>query len=205
MAIRAKDYYEPDPEEGPKPGSRWGLVFDGASNAYGHGVEAIIITPRGSHIRFTARLCFNCTNNMAEYETCIIGLEEAINLGIKILNVFGDSILVIKQIKGEWETRYPSLIPYKDYARRLFPFFDKVNFHHIPREDNQMTDALATLSSMYWVNFHNEAPQIRIKRLDMPANMFTVEVEVDNKPWYHDIKYFLQNQEYPVGASGKDN
>lgn len=36
MAIRAKDYDEPSPEEGPEPGSQWGLVFDGASNVYGH-------------------------------------------------------------------------------------------------------------------------------------------------------------------------
>lgn len=44
MAIKAKDYDEPGFEEGPKPGSRWGLVSDGASNEYGHGVGAIIIT-----------------------------------------------------------------------------------------------------------------------------------------------------------------
>lgn len=70
----------------------------------------------------------------------------------------GYSTLVINQIKGEWETHHPGLIPYKDYTRRLLPFFDKVNNHHIPREENQMVDALATLSSMYQVNFHNEAP-----------------------------------------------
>ncbi|XP_050909940.1 uncharacterized protein LOC127123802 [Lathyrus oleraceus] len=90
MAIRAKDYDEPGPDEGPEPGSRWGLVFDGASNAYGHGVGAIIFTHRGSHIPFVARICFRCTNNMVEYEACIIVLEEAIDLSIKILDVFGD-------------------------------------------------------------------------------------------------------------------
>lgn len=68
---------------------------------------------------------------MAKYEACILDLEEVIDLMIKILDVFGDSTLVINQIKGAWETRHPSLIPYKYYARRLLPFFDKVNFHHI--------------------------------------------------------------------------
>lgn len=53
MDIRAKDYDEPGLEEGPKPGSRWGLIFDGGSNAYDHGVGAFIITPLGSHIPFT--------------------------------------------------------------------------------------------------------------------------------------------------------
>lgn len=61
-----------------------------------------------------------------------------------------------------------------------------------------MTYALATLSSMYQVNFHNEAPQIMIRRLDRPAHVFAVEAEVDDKPLYHYIKYFLQSQEYPA-------
>ena len=55
-----------------------------------------------------------------------MGLEEAIDLRIKILDVYSDPALVINQIKGEWDTRHPGLIPYKDYARRLLPFFNKV-------------------------------------------------------------------------------
>ncbi|XP_058766924.1 uncharacterized protein LOC131640541 [Vicia villosa] len=141
---------------------------------------------------------------MAEYEACIMGLEKAIDLRIKILDVFGDSALVINQIKGEWETRHLSLILYRYYARRLLTFFNKVEFYHIPREENQMADALATLASMYQVKFPNEAPQITIMRLDRPAHVFTVEIITDDKPWFHDIKIFLQKQEYPPGASSKD-
>ena len=46
---------------------------------------------------------------MAEYEACIFGLKAAIDLGIKSLIVFGDSALVISQIKGEWDTKHPNL------------------------------------------------------------------------------------------------
>ena len=204
MFLKSRDCKEPLPEEGPEPDSQWGLVFDGASNVYGHGVGAVIITPEGSHIPFTARICFECTNNIAEYEACIMGLEEAIDLRIKNLTVYGDSALVINQIKGEWETRHPGLIPYKDYARRLLTFFTKVELHHIPRDENHMADALATLSSMYQVGFPNEVPRIVIKRLDRPAHVFTAEASFDDKPWYHDIKHFLQTQEYPLGATEKD-
>ena len=141
--------------------SRRGLWFPfrhGAVNAYGKGIGVVIVTPHGSHIPFTARLTFDCTNNMEEYEACIMGLEEAIDLRIKILDVYGDSALVINQIKGEWDTRHPGLIRYKDYARRLLPFFNKVEFHHIPRDENQMADALTTLASMYQVNAWNDIP-----------------------------------------------
>ena len=78
-----------------------------------------------------------------------MGIEEAIDLRIKILDIYGDSALVINQIKGKWETYHDNLIPYKDYARRLLTFFNKVELHHIPRDENRMADALATLSSMF--------------------------------------------------------
>ena len=56
------------------------MVFDGAVNQYGNGIGALIITPQGTRFSFTARLTFKCTDNMAEYEACIMGLEEAIDL-----------------------------------------------------------------------------------------------------------------------------
>ena len=112
MFLKAKDCDEPLPTEGPDPESRWGMVFDGAVNAYGKVIGVVIITPCGSHIPFTARLTFYCTNNMAEYEACIMGLKKAIDLRIKLLDVYGDSTLVVNQIKGEWDTLHPILIHY---------------------------------------------------------------------------------------------
>ena len=101
MYLKIKDCDEPLPSEGPEPGSQWGLIFDGAVNHYGNGITTIIITPQGAHIPFTARLTFKCTNNEAEYEACIMGLEEAIDFKVKNLDVYGDSSLVINQIKGD--------------------------------------------------------------------------------------------------------
>ena len=68
MFLKVKDCDEPLPEEGPDPESRWSMIFDRAVNAYGKGIGAVIVTPHGSHIPFTARLTFDCTNNMVEYE-----------------------------------------------------------------------------------------------------------------------------------------
>jgi ribonuclease HI len=65
-----------------------------------------------------------------------MGLEAANDLRIKILEVYGDSALVIYQVKGEWETRHPKLIPYRAYIIKLMEQFDEVTFHHIPREEN---------------------------------------------------------------------
>lgn len=61
----------PSLDEGPKPISRWTFVFDGASNSKGYGIREIIKSLTGFHIPFTARLFFDCTNNIAEYEASI--------------------------------------------------------------------------------------------------------------------------------------
>ncbi|GAU25046.1 hypothetical protein TSUD_155200 [Trifolium subterraneum] len=191
-------------DEGPESGARWKLAFDGASNAMGHGIGAVLIAPRNGYTPFTARLCFDCTNNMVEYEACIMGLEAAINHRIKILEVYGDSALVIYQVKGEWETRHPKLIPYRAHVVKLTEYFDEITFHHIPREENQVADALATLSSMYKVRFWNEAPIITVECKDEPVVCTVAEEEHDDKPWFYDIKRYLEKQEYPENASATD-
>ena len=61
------------------------LVFDGVVNQYGNGIGAVIITPQGTHIPFTARLTFKCTNNKAEYEACIMDWKNVLILGSSIL------------------------------------------------------------------------------------------------------------------------
>ncbi|XP_039031357.1 uncharacterized protein LOC120166029 [Hibiscus syriacus] len=92
----------------------WKMNFDGASNAVGYGIGALLVSPEGEHYPFTSRFSFECTNNMAEYEACILGIQAPIERKIKILEVFGDSALVIYQLRGEWMTRDSKLMEYKN-------------------------------------------------------------------------------------------
>ena len=69
----------------------WKMYFDGASNALRRGVEAVLISPEGNHHPFTAKLSFDYTNNVAEYEACVLGLQAAIEKKIKSLKVYSDS------------------------------------------------------------------------------------------------------------------
>ena len=96
-----------------------------------------------------AKLGFDCMNNMAEYEACTLRIQAAIDFNIKLLKVYGESALVIHQLRKEWETKDHKLIPYQAYIKKLTEFFDDISFHHIPREENQMADALATLASKF--------------------------------------------------------
>ncbi|XP_019429619.1 PREDICTED: uncharacterized protein LOC109337164 [Lupinus angustifolius] len=183
---------------------KWTLIFDGASNAFGHGVGVVLVSPEGKFLPFTARLCFDCTNNIAEYEACALGLKAAIDAKAKILEVFGDSALVIHQVKGEWETRDSKLVPYRNYIQKLNEQFDQVSFYHIPREDNRLADALATLSSMFHVGGDSLLLfQIKDNTAE-PAYCHAIEEEPDGRPWYHDIREYLRRQVYPPNASETD-
>ncbi|PKI77644.1 hypothetical protein CRG98_001982 [Punica granatum] len=80
-----------DEEESP----RWKMYFDGAVNSTGSGIGAVLISPEGLYFSVAAKIHFPCTNNIAEYEACILTLQAAVDLKVKELKVFGDSMLTI--------------------------------------------------------------------------------------------------------------
>jgi len=57
----------------------WTLFFDGVANALGHGIGVVFISPAKQYIPMTTRLCFDCTNNTAEYEACVWVLKLSLN------------------------------------------------------------------------------------------------------------------------------
>lgn len=65
------------------------------------GIGAIQISPTRPHYPVAIKLRFLCTNNMAEYEACIVDLEAALDINVKDLEVYGDSILIISRSIGE--------------------------------------------------------------------------------------------------------
>ena len=73
----------------------WKMYFDGATNQNGSGIGVLLISPKGAHIPFSGRLNFPTTNNATEYEACIMGLQAALGLGVKELEVYGDLALII--------------------------------------------------------------------------------------------------------------
>jgi hypothetical protein len=74
------------------------LYFDGSVMKTGAGAGLLFVSPLGEHMRYAVRLHFPASNNMAEYEALLCGLKIAIEIGIKRLDVRGDSQLVIDQV-----------------------------------------------------------------------------------------------------------
>ncbi|XP_073219664.1 uncharacterized protein [Cicer arietinum] len=130
------------------------------------------------------------------YETWAKGILAALGSKTKVLEVHGDSALVINQLNKEWESRYKKLIPYFTFIKELSSQFDKITFHRVPRENNQLDDTLDTLSSMFQISRNDEIPSIKMESRDHPTYCHVMEEEIDGKLWYHDIKQYLINREY---------
>jgi len=118
---------------------------------------------------------------MAKYKACILRIQVAIDFNVKLFKVYGDSALVIHQLRGDWETMDHQLKPYQTYIKKLAKFFNEVSFHHVPREKNQMVDVLATLASMFQLTLQGDLLYIEFKCCDKPAHCCLIEEEQDGK------------------------
>nr|XP_012466229.1 unnamed protein product [Gossypium raimondii] len=115
LASRALDDYEPlnfnfpnedlmyvaTTEANTQESNDWKLNFDGASNAVSNGIGAVLVSPDCDHYPFNSKLDFDCTNNMAEYEACIIGIRTAMERKIKMADALATLASMIKVNKQE--------------------------------------------------------------------------------------------------------
>ena len=106
------------------------------------------------------------TNNQAEYEGIILGMTHARKKKVKELECFCDSLLVCKQLNGEWDCKHIQLKKWYNKAKRLTILFDKITITHINREKNTLADSLANdvIDNNYKKekhnNFHDTRKQI---------------------------------------------
>ncbi len=121
------------------------LFTDGASrgNPGPAGIGAVLITPDGQHLAEIAEHIGQTTNNVAEYRALLAGLERALGMGIRRIEVRADSELMIKQLRGDYQVKNARLLPLYRQARRLLGNFETVELKHVRRELNARADELA--------------------------------------------------------------
>ena len=95
----------------------WQLFFDGASRTSpkGHiivGVGVVLISPQNYVIPQVVSLTEPCSNNIVEYNALLIRMQLADEIGVKNLEAYGDSKLIVSQVRGEYEVRHEDLVPY---------------------------------------------------------------------------------------------
>jgi ribonuclease HI len=125
-------------------GERAHVYFDGASrgNPGPAAVGWVIVSGDGIVAEGSERIG-ETTNNRAEYEALVRALSAARDHGFDEVDVRGDSELVVRQVRGEWDANDPGLRERRVRARELLDTFDRWSLEHVPREINGRADGLA--------------------------------------------------------------
>lgn len=80
------------------------------------------------------------------------------------------------------------LILYQKYLMELKEKFKEITLFHLSQDKDQFTDSLTTLASMTKIDYGIEVQPLGIEPRDSLAYCLNVEVELDGKPWYYNIK-----------------
>jgi len=123
---------------------RYHLYTDGGArgNPGPAGIGARLLTAGGDVVEELADSIGHATNNVAEYQALIAGLEIALDRGVERLDVFLDSELVVKQVNGAYKVKDAGLKPLHQQACLLLSKFHEVDVRHVRREQNAAADAL---------------------------------------------------------------
>jgi hypothetical protein len=140
------------------------------------------------------------TNNQAEYEALLRGLQYLREAGAISVEVYGDSELVIKQLNGQYECKSEALGSYYEECREILKSFPLVTLHHIPREHNEEANRLAQSASGYKESQEAFATDIYALGMDLAEDNWRKEIvdylkdpsrKVPRKLRYKAIKFVL--------------
>ena len=129
------EYTQPGDEgvEGQKP---WIIHTDGLSNPHSGGADVVMLTPEGDKIECMIRLDFPTTNNEAEYEALVAGLDLAKAAGAENMIIHCDSQVITSQVNGDYECRNERMRKYLEEVKSRTSGL-KVIFVLIPSEENE--------------------------------------------------------------------
>ncbi|KAM2633640.1 hypothetical protein EV1_024239 [Malus domestica] len=124
----------------------WSLYVDGSSDQQGCGAGLVFMTHDKVAMEYALRFKFKASNNEAEYETLLAGLCLAEHLGVKRIDIFSDSQLVVNQVTNNFDAKDSSMAAYLAQTQLLLQHFH-YQITQISRAVNSHADALARLAS----------------------------------------------------------
>ncbi|GKV47270.1 hypothetical protein SLEP1_g54184 [Rubroshorea leprosula] len=176
----------------PEPND-WTLYVDGASSSKGSGAGALLIGPDGYRSEHALKFNFDATNNMAEYEALLLGLQLALELKLSAIQVYSDSQLVVNQINSICEVVDPVMVKYVALVAELKCKFQKFCLSKIPRTENEQADSLSKFAS----DSSSHSRSVFVEVLDEPSFMKSRVMEISTDPgtpnWIDPILSFLRD------------
>ncbi|GKV32500.1 hypothetical protein SLEP1_g41100 [Rubroshorea leprosula] len=176
----------------PKPND-WTLYVDGASSSKGSRAGALLIGPDGYRSEHALKFNFDTTNNMAEYEALILGLQLALELKVKVIQVYSDSQLVVNQINPICEVVDPVMMKYAPLVADLKCKFQKFCLSKIPRTENEQADSLSKFASDSSLSSRSVFVEVLDEPSFMKPRMMEISTDPDTPSWTDSIISFLQD------------
>ena len=136
-----------------------------------------------------------------------MGLRASLGLGVKELEVYGDLALIISQIQNKWKIKEERLMPYHECLQKWASKFSKIQYQYVPRMQNQVADALATMASMMGGPKEDKARSIVLEQKEEPAYCMIIEEDEGKNgegEWYSDILQCLKDGTYPKSTDKND-
>ena len=127
----------------------WTLFFNGSSCENSSGIGVVLISPRGASFEFSFPIEASATNNQAEYRAVLKGIQLLREIKAATVEIFGDSMLVVNQLIGEYKCKDDILRLYHEECLRLLKEFKKVTIEHVPKFYNSDANRLAHHASRY--------------------------------------------------------
>ena len=126
----------------------WTVFTDGASrgNPGPSSIGAVVYDADGKEVHTVSRRLGRATNNEAEYQAVIAGLEAALGLGGGSVDLRMDSQLIVRQLEFRYRVRNARLRPFFERVVELRRQFESFKVTHVPREQNKRADQLANLA-----------------------------------------------------------
>ena len=136
-----------------------------------------------------------------------MGLQAALGLRVRELEVNGDSALIISQIQNKWKIKEERLMPCHQCLQKWVSKFNKIQYQYVPRMQNQIADALATMAFMMDGPKEDEARPIVLEQNEEPAYCMIIEEDEERNgegEWYSNILQYLKDGTY-LKSADKNN
>jgi ribonuclease HI len=184
-------------KESTRDNKAWIVFCDGSWGTFGAGVAAILISPPKIKICYAARLEFNCTNNIAEYEALLLGLQKLKAMEIRWAVLKSDSQVIIGHIDKNSRARDLKLEKYLDIVRRMEASFEGFSVKNILRGENEHADLLAK-SATQGLQLPSEVffETLKAPSVELMERAVLTITPVHSEDWRTEIVSFLQGN-YP--------
>ncbi|XP_056688345.1 uncharacterized protein [Spinacia oleracea] len=127
--------------------AQWVVHVDGSATQNGCGAGIICESPEGDIYEYAMRFNFQASNNEAEYEALICGIQMSKAAGAAEVLILSNSQLIVSQVKGEYEAKDDAMIKYLEKVHQEVQQLTSFEIQHIPRSENNKADALSKLAS----------------------------------------------------------